>query len=252
MNFRVPKAGFEKYFEIGRLFAGRAMVLKYFEEQVLELVLSQEEFRCAVVGGGHDEVELTIARKHIANLQVTSFDIVESPDVTIDLNEPDAIPNIWKGKFDLVICSQVLEHVWNVSQAIANLSVLLKKGGHIWINAPASNIKHGGDWYFSAGYQSSLLSNLSSLNGITEISRGEIGSERLYMSIHKQGNWPKIEWYRNPFLRGFQSRQDLLHLRFLKFFPTNLSAWFWNPKEVVGSELSTESWFYGEKINDHA
>ncbi len=243
----VPRTGILKYFEIGRLYAGRAMVLKYFEEIFQELSTDYQEFRCAVVGGGHDEVELRIVLTYFPKAEVTTFDIRESADVTIDLNNYNVVPKEWKNRFDLVICCQTLEHVWNIDLAITNLTTLVRMGGKIWVNVPASNLKHGGDEYFSAGYQASLLSNLFALKGVQEISKGEIGSERLYLMIHKQRSWPKIETHTNPFLRGFRSRKDLYQLNFLKSLYRNIEAILWSGEVIVGSDFSTETWFYGEK-----
>jgi len=39
-------------------------------------------------------------------------------------------------KFDLVLCANVLEHVFDTKSAIKNLNYLLKKGGHLLISVP--------------------------------------------------------------------------------------------------------------------
>ena len=69
--------------------------------------------------------------------------------------------------FDLAICCQVLEHVWNISQAIHNISRLVKISGHVWINVPSSNMKHASPHYYSAGYQSEMIAKLFELNSFS-------------------------------------------------------------------------------------
>jgi hypothetical protein len=236
---------------LAHLHAGRAMVLKQFEEAINKTVFHHDDFRLAVVGGGHDEVEIEIIRKLIGNITVTSFGI-DGTDVYLDLNESDSVSNSLHSVFDLVICCQTLEHIWNLTEAINNLNLLVKQGGHVWVNVPASNMKHGSSDYFSAGYQSNMLGNLFALVGFSSISKGEIGSRRLYLMTHKQRYWPNAQTHKNPFLRGIESRRYLFILKFIRYLFKNLEASFWSAKVAVGSEFSTESWYYGKKINDHA
>lgn len=41
-----------------------------------------------------------------------------------------------KNKFDLVICTNVLEHIFETKLAIENMKKLLKKGGHLFVSVP--------------------------------------------------------------------------------------------------------------------
>lgn len=45
-------------------------------------------------------------------------------------------PLEFKNKFDLVICTSVLEHIFEMNLAVENLKKLVKKGGHLFISVP--------------------------------------------------------------------------------------------------------------------
>ena len=53
---------------------------------------------------------------------------IESSDVVRDLDDP----------FDVVLFSEVLEHLRNPNQAIANIMELLKEGGHLLLSTPTA------------------------------------------------------------------------------------------------------------------
>jgi SAM-dependent methyltransferase len=145
----------------------------------------------AIVGGSSREPELVALKEIYLNLQETYFGI-ESNEIGIefynlDLNEQSS--NF--GVFDLVICSQVLEHVWNFDVAIENLINLVRpNGGLLWINCPASNMVHGSPDYFSAGYSPEMLKKHLEFRNLTTINHGSFGSRRMYFFTHALNYWP--------------------------------------------------------------
>jgi SAM-dependent methyltransferase len=54
-------------------------------------------------------------------------------------------------KFDLIICTEVLEHVPDPVKALRKCVNLLKPGGKLIITAPASSWTHQAPFYFSSG-----------------------------------------------------------------------------------------------------
>lgn len=102
-------------------------------------------------------IELNDNQKYAENLFSKYFEtsLVESidysnyenPSITHDLNKP--IPENLKNKFDTVIDSGTLEHVFNFPQAIKNCSELLKKNGQILHILPANNFSGHGFYQFS-------------------------------------------------------------------------------------------------------
>lgn len=62
----------------------------------------------------------------------------------------------FQGKYDYVLCSQVLEHVIDPRRAVENLLVLLKPGGRLHLNVPAINNRHD-ETYFYAGFSVEVI-----------------------------------------------------------------------------------------------
>lgn len=59
--------------------------------------------------------------------------------IGVNTNTKFKIVNSISGKFDLVICSEVLEHLKNDYSTVQKLSKLLKKNGKIVISVPSTN-----------------------------------------------------------------------------------------------------------------
>lgn len=83
----------------------------------------------------------------IKNLSIIDASAYEGADIIHDLNQP--IPENLHGRFDAVIDSGSLEHIFNFPVAIANLMKLVKIGGSIFITTPANNLCGHGFYQFS-------------------------------------------------------------------------------------------------------
>jgi hypothetical protein len=71
----------------------------------------------------------------------------EGADTIHDMNTP--VPEVWHGRYDVVIDSGSLEHIFNFSVAIANLANMLRVGGTIFVTTPANNLMGHGFYQFS-------------------------------------------------------------------------------------------------------
>lgn len=166
-------------------------IVKIFSEQITN---TSAVFRnIAIVGGHIDEPELKV----LSPQRVTYFGIESDSRIQtnfFDLNFPQQV----NAQFDLVLCSQVLEHIYDVKQAIVNLSNLTEVGGYIWIACPASNYPHGSPHYFSAGYTPELITNMLKPLGFTIIFAEKFGSDRMYFFTHALRRWPTKEEYYFP------------------------------------------------------
>ena len=144
-----------------------------------------------LVGGHIREPELAVTQYE----QITFYGIERDKHVEthyFDLNQRQTI----SGNHDLVLCSQVLEHIYDVKQSIENLGHLVSLGGFIWIACPTSNYPHGSPDYFSAGYTPELIVNLLKPQGFRIILAEKYGSERMYFFTHALRYWPtKAEYY---------------------------------------------------------
>ena len=84
---------------------------------------------------------------NVASLTIIDISPYEGADTIHDLNQP--LPESLQGRFDAVIDSGSLEHIFNFPTAIANLMKLLKVGGTIFITTPANDLCGHGFYQFS-------------------------------------------------------------------------------------------------------
>ena len=231
-----------------KMHAGRALVLPIFRKSVCSSFSNVDIIKVAIAGGSIQEPEIDVLKEIHGNFELKIFNI-DIDSIYLDLNFP--IPNEleqYLNYFDLVICNQVLEHLFDVKQALENLAFFTKPNCYLWVNCPSSNQKHGSPYYFSAGYQSGLIEELlDRLNFTTQI-KGEIGSQRLYNMTHKQQYWPSKKILNNPFLRGSEVKSLLFPLKVLKHFFKSIEALSWNNRIETGNKWATETYYFGKKL----
>lgn len=223
-----------------QLHAGRYFLGKHFTSFVKSELKEVGPLKVAVVGGSIDEPEVRYLEELGYRCEVATFG-VENDSILLDLNLPFNNLNV-VGTFDLVICAQVLEHIWNLNEAINSLTRLMKIGGLLWVNCPTSNHAHGSPEYFSAGYSSKMLRNHLIRADVEILMEGELGTERLYKMTHSQLFWPSHTEHKNPFLRGIHRSRRLFPLRFVRNLVKNLQAAGWSGRELQGSIFSTETY----------
>jgi SAM-dependent methyltransferase len=61
------------------------------------------------------------------------------PDYIADITDSKMPSNEW----DLIICSQTLEHIFDVQKAVNEIYRMLKKGGHAILDSPWEHPYHG-------------------------------------------------------------------------------------------------------------
>jgi len=120
--------------------------------------------------------------KNYGSTEVDSIDYSDYEKCTIihDMNTP--IPNNIQ-KYDTIFDGGSLEHIFNVNQALKNVSSLCKPGGQIIHSLPANNQCGHGFWQFSPEL---FLSLYSEKNGYSN-------TEVYIASVHKYDNIIKIE-----------------------------------------------------------
>ena len=169
--------------ELKNINYGRILLLNKFEELILNLNFNKN-ISIAVIGGSKSEPELLLLEKLGFELEITTFGIEESDDIFFDLNEDNNTEAI---KCDLIICGQVLEHIWNVDNFVKNIYKIMDSRSYAFIHCPKSNIHHG-HTYFSAGYSKEFMLKIFS-NETKILDLGELGTPRLYTSIHLLKDW---------------------------------------------------------------
>jgi hypothetical protein len=81
-------------------------------------------------------IRLPLYRRTFKEYLASDFDeSAHRTDVKIDLTDPETFKTLL-GKFDIIICSHVLEHIPDYRQAISGLSSLLSPAGKIFLQVP--------------------------------------------------------------------------------------------------------------------
>ena len=106
----------------------RIILLKKFKEIVLLKLHDKKKIDIAIVGGNRNEIELMFIKE---SSSVRVFGI-ENYDCYLDLN----VGANDLTKFDLIICNQVIEHIWNINSAFLTFKNMMKKDALLWITCP--------------------------------------------------------------------------------------------------------------------
>jgi hypothetical protein len=123
--------------------------------------------------------------KHFDAKVVDSYDNSNYEGAThvVDMNKP-----VMEGeKYDTIIDCGCLEHIYNVPQALKNISLLCASGGQIIHVLPANNFCGHGFWQISPELFFSLYSKA---NGYTE-------TEVFLADLRNQGEWFEVKQPKN-------------------------------------------------------
>jgi hypothetical protein len=116
---------------------------------------------------------------------VESFDNSDYQGAThiVDMNRPLTISN----RYDTVIDGGCLEHIYNVVQALKNVSQICVEGGQILHISPANNFCGHGFWQFSPELFFSLYSETNGYSE-TEVLLADLADERFWYQVRKPEN----------------------------------------------------------------
>lgn len=103
------------------------------------------------------------------------FSAFEGAELVADLNRP--APPEWEGRFDLIVDSGTLEHVFHLPQALANLGRMVRVGGRVIHLSPGNNYVNHGFYQFSP----TLFADFYRANGWEDV-RVFVGEERSHRS----------------------------------------------------------------------
>jgi len=95
--------------------------------------------------------------------------------------------------YDCVMINQVLEHLYNPCEALKNTNRHMKKGGLLYINAPANNIIHYEPLHFYTGFTPMGLGALMLEAGFeVEVVRSW-GNNRIARLMFEKNTYPTME-----------------------------------------------------------
>ena len=195
-----------------KLVQPRDWLVKRLTENIEKLPNARDIYRILVVGGGPGEPELRLFEQSSAEIFFAGIDSDGSDKnfSYLDLNLEEEIHGI----FDLVICNQVLEHLYNPNRAFANLERLVVPGGLLWITCPANNYRHGSPEFYSAGYSWEFLVRNLENTGFENIDSGELSSKRIYLYRHLLKIWPTEVQIQFPLFAYFGAQGNIFRKLF--------------------------------------
>ena len=225
--------------------AGRNWLLNIFTNRVVRLLESRVLLRVGVVGGTKTEPEIRELSKFANNIEIQTIGIEDSNHY-LDLNLTKGITVA--ERFDLVLCSQVFEHVWNQRNAFDALFDVVAPGGILWVNAPASNRAHGSPDYFSAGFTNSYFEKNLNLVGFEVIDSGSIGTKRNYIATHLLPYWLSVNSHRFPLLYIRNNTGKFKNsMLFLRYFFILFRLQFTSKRIHNSGPYLTESWVVAKR-----
>lgn len=222
----------------------RLILSDIFKNEIVAIIQKKQKFKIGVIGGSMNEPEILGLNDLGIEYEIYTLGI-ENTEIFLDLNEE---LDLKIGTFDLVLCSQVLEHIWNHQNAFNLFFQLLKPDGFIWITCPASNRKHASPQFYSAGFSGEYLEkNLRKFNFYVT-AYGDFGSKREYLSRHLLPTWFSFAAHRRPLFSAFDDRKLIkrLVLRAIYLFPL-IYCTFSSAKVRYGTRWSTESFAFAQK-----
>ncbi len=138
------------------------------------------------------------------------------------------------GSFDIVLCTEVLEHVPDSAKAVQELSRLVRPGGQLIITAPFASLSHFAPYHYVSG-----LSRYWYEHHLTELGFEEITTQA-------NGGWFDFlaqEIWRLPWVGKSYSKRVLGWLALLLGSPLLLCLRFMKSLDRGSHELLTFGWF---------
>lgn len=223
---------------------GRAWVLLEFMALTREYLEVNQLLKVAVIGGYQNEPELLLLQSLGYDLEVDFFGVTENVKL-FDLN---SIQNDeFESKYDLILCSQVFEHIWNYRNAFQNIENIMNSDTYLWLAAPASNHPHGYPQYFSAGFTSdALVQNLQDRN-FEVITSGMLGSPRNYLATHILPTWLSVKGHAYPLFKAFENFDRVHNIAYsMRYMLRTLFLCFVSPKVSTDVVCATESYAFAK------
>jgi len=151
--------------------------------------------KIAIVGGSLGDPEVNLIKVKFPNVYFSTYGISEE-QIYMDLNSTP----LNSGDFDLVICVNVIEHIFNHDNFSKNLLSILKPNGNLWLVFPFNDMYHGSPDYYSAGFHPEYVINLFLNKGCKVQKSKIISSKRLYLFTHLLKTWPSEFRYMHPLI----------------------------------------------------
>jgi hypothetical protein len=157
---------------------------------------------------------LILQKLGVARKNMHSLGIGDDVEYQIDLDKDSWNYDI---TFDILIISNVFEHIYNLNNAFNNITKMTKLGTYLYIIGPTYNFYHLSPNFYSSGYDYLFFKKNLELINFVEHSSRRIGTKRLYFMQHNLSSWPSIRAHRFPILFAFDEvKLPLRYFLYLK------------------------------------
>lgn len=122
--------------------------------------------------------------------------------VAYEYGDIDVVSNIWDipldaESFDVVLCTEVIEHVPYPIETVRELARLLRPGGTLILTAPSNALRHQDPFFFTSGFSDRWFERILPEAGLQIKTLDELGD---YYS------WMKVEMARTAGAHGWGAR----------------------------------------------
>jgi SAM-dependent methyltransferase len=180
----------------------RCVCLKSFYQFIVNCDLDLSKIKIGYIGNkSQPDFEIQVLKALGANAKnIYSLGIGHDVDFLIDL---DLEQWSYKKSFDILIVSNVFEHLWNLDNALSNIVSMVNTGSYIYIIGPTYNFYHESPRFYSSGFDYNYFKNNLELKNCKTIVAMRIGSKRLYSMQHLLRSWPTSRGHSFPLLFAF-------------------------------------------------
>jgi len=181
----------------------REQLVHIFEDKVFKLLPKTRSLKILIIGGTIDEPELVYLQKffeaqvYFVGVEVENIEM----SAMLDLNTEYVAEELpfRQMEFDLILCNQVFEHLWDLKNALTIISNYSNES-LVWITFPTCDRPHGSPDYYSAGYVPQIVEKLAPLVNLRVLEVGTIGSKREYLFSHLLTHWPSSKQLKHPLI----------------------------------------------------
>jgi hypothetical protein len=225
---------------------GRSLVLAEFISQISSTFELGSKLKVAVLGGSALEPEIIALERLGFTVELRIFGI-EKDSENLNLNVYSE--EKFDSDFDLILCSQVWEHIWCHVNAFKNILRIIPGESLLWLACPTSNRAHASPDYFCAGFtQTYFINNLNRI-GFTVVASGQLGTARNYRATHTMPIWLTVKSHKFPILHTFPEYKIATRIALVaRYFLRNFELFFFSPKITSDDAFATETWVFARKV----
>jgi hypothetical protein len=207
---------------------------------------SAGSLKALVIGGSDLDPEVINVRKSFET-EIFYAGIESEPSLSpyfyLDLNSKGN-DELFPFTFELIMCNQVFEHLFDVKNALMIISSLCNERTVVWIDFPTSTFPHGSPHFYTSGIIPDMIEKLALQFDLKTINSGVIGSKRDHLFGHVLNVWPSLRQRKHPFWSYYGINGSILKKLFYQFriIPEKIVLATTSNKTSLKLSFSTTGW----------